>query len=206
MVNVNWDKGPLGSLDSAGIRAAWVEMAKQDGRTIRDDGDTNAALERRRRLHDAVYEVPYLAHATMEPQNTTASYRDGACEIWSPNQGPDVAQALAADALGIPRDKVTVHTTLMGGGFGRRGIPDFVAGSGAGVASGEAAGEADLVARRRHAPRLLSARDLQRDEGGAERPGSGAELVAQDRRAEHVPFRCCRCSAKCRAGVDAGTG
>ncbi len=125
-VNVTWDKGPLGTLDSAGIRAAWVEMAKQDGHTIRDDGDTKGAIAKAASVYDAVYEVPYLAHATMEPQNTTASFRDGACEIWSPNQGPDVAQALAADALGIPRDKVTVHTTLMGGGFGRRGIPDFV--------------------------------------------------------------------------------
>ncbi|HTL00179.1 MAG TPA: xanthine dehydrogenase family protein molybdopterin-binding subunit [Pseudomonadales bacterium] len=125
-VSVTWDKGPLGALDSAAIRAAWVEMAKEGGHSIRDDGDTKSALTKAASVLDAVYEVPYLAHATMEPQNTTASYRDGACEIWSPNQGPDVAQALAADALGIPRDKVTVHTTLMGGGFGRRGIPDFV--------------------------------------------------------------------------------
>ena len=125
-VNVAWDKGPLGGLDSDGIRAAWVEMAKEDGRTIRDEGDTAKALKTASAVHEAVYEVPYLAHATMEPQNTTASYRDGACEIWSPNQGPDISQALAADALGIARDKVTVHTTLMGGGFGRRGIPDFV--------------------------------------------------------------------------------
>ena len=85
-----------------------------------------AALKNASAVHQAVYEVPYLAHATMEPQNTTASFKDGACEIWSPNQGPDICQALAADALGISRDKVTVHTTLMGGGFGRRGIPDFV--------------------------------------------------------------------------------
>jgi isoquinoline 1-oxidoreductase beta subunit len=127
LVNVTWDKGPLAGLDSDGIRAAWVEVAKEDGRTIRDEGDAAKALEGAASVLDAVYEVPYLAHATMEPQNTTASFHDGECEIWSPNQGPDVSQALAADALGIARDKVTVHTTLMGGGFGRRGIPDFVA-------------------------------------------------------------------------------
>ncbi len=152
-VSVTWDKGPLGTLDSAGIRAAWVEMAKEDGRTIRDDGDTAATLKKAASVHDAVYEVPYLAHATMEPQNTTASFRDGSCEIWSPNQGPDVAQALAADALGIARDKVTVHTTLMGGGFGRRGIPDFVA-------------EAALVSRQVKRPvKLIWSReqDMQHD-------------------------------------------
>jgi isoquinoline 1-oxidoreductase subunit beta len=126
LVNVTWDKGPLAGLDSDGIRAAWVEVAKQDGRTIRDEGDTAKALKGAASVLDAVYEVPYLAHATMEPQNTTASFHDGECEIWSPNQGPDISQALAADALGIAREKVTVHTTLMGGGFGRRGIPDFV--------------------------------------------------------------------------------
>ena len=126
IVNVTWDKGPLAGLDSDAIRAAWVEKAKEDGRTIRDEGDTEAALKNAAAVHQAVYEVPYLAHATMEPQNTTASFKDGACEIWSPNQGPDICQALAADALGIAREKVTVHTTLMGGGFGRRGIPDFV--------------------------------------------------------------------------------
>ena len=126
-VNVTWDKGPLGRLDSDGIRAKWAEMAEKDGRTIRDEGDTAKALENAASVYEAVYEVPYLAHATMEPQNTTASFHDGTCEIWSPNQGPDVAQALAAEALGISRDKVNVHTTLMGGGFGRRGVPDFVA-------------------------------------------------------------------------------
>ncbi|HKE87089.1 MAG TPA: molybdopterin cofactor-binding domain-containing protein, partial [Vicinamibacterales bacterium] len=104
-----------------------VEVAKEAGRTIRDEGDTAKALESAASVYEAVYEVPYLAHATMEPQNTTASYRDGTCEVWSPNQGPDVTRALVADALDIDRDKVTVYTTLMGGGFGRRGIPDFAA-------------------------------------------------------------------------------
>ncbi len=126
LVNVTWDNGPLGGLDSDGIRAAWVEVAKEDGRTIRDEGDTAKALKGAASVFDAVYEVPYLAHATMEPQNTTASFHNGECEIWSPNQAPDISQALAADALGIAREAVTVHTTLMGGGFGRRGIPDFV--------------------------------------------------------------------------------
>ncbi|MBD3646072.1 MAG: xanthine dehydrogenase family protein molybdopterin-binding subunit, partial [Pseudomonadales bacterium] len=75
---------------------------------------------------EATYEVPYLAHATMEPQNSTARFTDdGICEIWSPNQGPDVVQALVAEALDMPRSKIVVHTTLLGGGFGRRGIPDF---------------------------------------------------------------------------------
>src|SRR5262245_21509704 len=127
LVTVTWDKGPLATLTSDGIRAAWAEAAKEKGHTIRDDGNIEKAMKGAVSTHEAVYEVPYLAHATMEPQNTTASYRDGTCEVWSPNQGPDVTRALVADALDIDRDKVTVYTTLMGGGFGRRGIPDFAA-------------------------------------------------------------------------------
>jgi CO/xanthine dehydrogenase Mo-binding subunit len=127
LVEVTWNKGPLEGLDSAAIRTAWVDVAaKEDGRTIRNDGNVAQALKSAASVHEAVYEVPYLAHATMEPQNTTAFVRsDGTCEIWSPQQGPDATQALVADALGISRNKVVVRTTLMGGGFGRRGIPDF---------------------------------------------------------------------------------
>ena len=126
-VRVVWDKGPLGGLSTDGIRAAWLKKAKETGHSVRSDGDVGAAVKQAARVHEAVYEVPYLAHATMEPQNTTAHYRDGAVEVWSPNQGPDATQDLIADRLDIPRSKVTVHTTLMGGGFGRRGIPDFAA-------------------------------------------------------------------------------
>ena len=126
-VTVSWDKGPLAGLTTDGIRSAFSEAAKEDGRTIRNDGNAAKALAQAASVHEAIYEVPYLAHATMEPQNTTAHFRNGECEVWSPNQGPDVTQALVADALGISRSKVTVHTTMMGGGFGRRGIPDYAA-------------------------------------------------------------------------------
>jgi isoquinoline 1-oxidoreductase/isoquinoline 1-oxidoreductase beta subunit len=126
-VVVDWPKGPLAGVSSETIRAAWVEAAKGDGRAVRDDGDAEAALAAAATRITAEYEVPYLAHATMEPQNSTAHWADGRMTVWSPNQGPDVTQALVADALQLPRDAVTVHTTLMGGGFGRRGIPDFAA-------------------------------------------------------------------------------
>jgi CO/xanthine dehydrogenase Mo-binding subunit len=145
-VSVTWDKGPLGALDSAAIRAAWVEMAKEGGHSIRDDGDTKSALTKAASVLDAVYEVPYLAHATMEPQNTTASYRDGACEIWSPNQGPErSAGARGRCARHSARQGHRAHHV-----DGRRLRParhsGFRTGSGAGVAPGETAGKADLVA------------------------------------------------------------
>ncbi len=126
-VAVDWPKGPLAGISSETIRAAWVEAAKTEGRAVRDDGNVEEALAVASTRIAAEYEVPYLAHATMEPQNTTAHWANGRMTLWSPNQGPDVTQALVADRLQIPRDAVTVHTTLMGGGFGRRGIPDFAA-------------------------------------------------------------------------------
>jgi isoquinoline 1-oxidoreductase subunit beta len=75
---------------------------------------------------DAVYHFPYLAHATMEPMNCTAVVRNGRCEIWAPTQSPSTAQALAADITGLPIEHVVMHTTYLGGGFGRRSRNDFV--------------------------------------------------------------------------------
>jgi len=75
---------------------------------------------------DAVYHFPYLAHAPMEPMNCTAVVRDGRCEIWAPTQSPSAAQVLAARITGFPIENVEVHTTFLGGGFGRRSRNDFV--------------------------------------------------------------------------------
>src|SRR5690606_4004125 len=78
----------------------------------------------RENLIEADYSVPFLAHACMEPMNATARFAHGKLEVWSPNQAPTVTQALCASATGIEADAVTVHTTTMGGGFGRREV-DF---------------------------------------------------------------------------------
>ena len=75
---------------------------------------------------DAIYRFPYLAHATMEPMNCTALVRDGRCTIWAPTQGRRVAQAIAARVTGFSIERVEVHTTYLGGGFGRRSKNDFV--------------------------------------------------------------------------------
>jgi isoquinoline 1-oxidoreductase beta subunit len=75
---------------------------------------------------DALYQAPYLAHATMEPMNCTAQVKDGRIEIWVPTQVPQMARAMAAKVAGVKEDQVTVHVTLLGGGFGRRLEVDFV--------------------------------------------------------------------------------
>ncbi|MDP7146136.1 MAG: xanthine dehydrogenase family protein molybdopterin-binding subunit [Pseudomonadales bacterium] len=124
-VTVAWNKGPLEHVSSDWIRSTWEEQAKQEGKSVRSDGEGMQGLDLAADVTTAVYEVPYLAHATMEPMNTTARVTPDSIEVWSPNQGPQIVQSLVADALDVPLDQVTVYSTLMGGGFGRRGIPDY---------------------------------------------------------------------------------
>ena len=102
-------------------------MGGQSGVTARKDGDAAAALTGAAKKIEAVYEVPFLHHATMEPMNCTAHVRADACDVWAPTQNQTRAQEVAAEAAGLPKEKVRIHTTLLGGGFGRRLESDFVA-------------------------------------------------------------------------------
>lgn len=124
---IEWDEGPNASLDSAKIRARLAELAERPGVTARTEGDAAAAMKGAAKTIEAVYEVPYLAHATMEPMNCTAHVRPDGCDVWAPTQGQSSAQRVAAEVAGLPVDKVRIHTTYLGGGFGRRSETDFVA-------------------------------------------------------------------------------
>ena len=126
LVEVDWDEGVLAALDDEGLRAGMERRAREPGKAVRDDGDANRALARAGRTLEAVYEVPYLAHATMEPMSCTAHVTRDRCEIWAPTQGPGLAREVAARATGLHRRDVVVHTTLLGGGFGRRLAQDYV--------------------------------------------------------------------------------
>ena len=92
----------------------------------RNDGDAEKALAAGGKVVEAIYQVPFLEHACMEPMNATAHVTREECIIWAPTQNPGGTQALAARLTGIPVERVTVHTTLLGGGFGRRGELDFI--------------------------------------------------------------------------------
>jgi len=109
----------------AGFRAA----LGQPGIVLRTDGDPDAALRSAAKVVTADYEVPFLAHAPMEPVNCTASVTDGgaACEIWGPMQDPADARDLVAKVCGIPAGRIAVHLTRSGGGFGRRLNSDYAA-------------------------------------------------------------------------------
>ncbi|OGF23035.1 MAG: hypothetical protein A2V63_08660 [Candidatus Eisenbacteria bacterium RBG_19FT_COMBO_70_11] len=126
-LRVTWNEGLLASLDSAGIRSTFAELAKKPGASARKEGQGATALAGAARTIEAVYEAPYLAHATMEPMNCTAFVKQDGCEVWVGSQSATGAQRKAAEVSGFPLEKVVVHTMLLGGGFGRRSHQDFVA-------------------------------------------------------------------------------
>lgn len=126
-IEVEWGDAEYPA-DSAAIgRALQDALASVAGSALRDDGnvDTAFADAPRERIVEASYEVPYLAHACMEPMNATARLKDGVLDLWSPNQMPTITRQLCAGLAGVEQDKANVHTTYLGGGFGRRGEMDF---------------------------------------------------------------------------------
>jgi isoquinoline 1-oxidoreductase beta subunit len=126
-LKIVWDEGPNAQLSSAEITRIYAEIAKQSGPVARKEGDAVATLAGAAKRLEAVYEVPFLAHATMEPMNCTAHVRKDNCEVWVGTQNQSGTQRTAMRISGFPREAVKVNTMLLGGGFGRRGGQDFVA-------------------------------------------------------------------------------
>lgn len=126
-LDIKWNEGPNASQSSAVITQTFAALAKQPAPVARRVGDVARALGEAPRQIEAVYEVPFLAHATMEPMNCTAHVTPDGCDVWVPTQSQSRTQAAAARLTGLPREKVRVHTTFVGGGFGRRSQTDFVA-------------------------------------------------------------------------------
>ena len=124
-LEVTWDEGPLAKLTSADILAKYRELAQQPGKVARNDGNADATIASSKSF-ERTFEAPFLAHATMEPMNCTADVRADGCDVYVPTQGQTPSHQAAVAASGLPADKVKVHVTYMGGGFGRRGEADFV--------------------------------------------------------------------------------
>ena len=125
-LKVTWDEGPVAQVSSATISQLFAERASQDGAVARHDGDAVAALAGAAQRVEAVYEMPFLAHATMEPMNCTAHVRADGVDIWAPTQFQTGVQGAGAQIGGVAPEKVQVHTTYLGGGFGRRFELDFI--------------------------------------------------------------------------------
>jgi isoquinoline 1-oxidoreductase beta subunit len=115
-----WEGGLESELDSAKLTRMFKDRAALAGTPGRNEGDAPLALQRAARVIEAAYEAPFQAHATMEPMNCTADVRPGRCDIYAPTQYPSGLKRLAEQLTGLPSSAVDVHTTLLGGGFGRR--------------------------------------------------------------------------------------
>lgn len=124
-ITVTWRPAAL-AMDDASIAGALDAALRQPGSPARRDGDVDAALKAAGKTLEATYRLPFLAHACLEPMNATAHVQGDRCEIWAPTQGQTRSRDAAAALLGISRERVTVHTTYLGGGFGRRFEVDFV--------------------------------------------------------------------------------
>ena len=124
-LKIVWDDGPNASYDSLAYKATLEAAARKPGKIVRDDGDyTSAAASAVKRI-SAEYYLPHLAHASMEPPAASARIEQGKCEVWGCFQSPQGARDLIAKRLGMPTENVTVHVTLLGGGFGRKSMSDF---------------------------------------------------------------------------------
>lgn len=126
-LKVSWDEGAVAKESWDGFVAQAQVLAKKPGSVqLRKDGDPAAAFAAAAKTLEAAYSYPFISHASIEPQNCTAWFRAGALEIWAPTQNPAAGQNLVANTLGLPKDKIKLHITRSGGGFGRRLSADYI--------------------------------------------------------------------------------
>lgn len=123
-LEIEWDFGPYASIDTEDIRNEMIKHLKEEGSEFESRGNIVQIIDGEKSI-EAIYEVPFMAHTPMEPMNCVAKYENGKVELWAPTQNPQNAKSEVAKALGISENDVTVHVTLMGGGFGRRLVNDF---------------------------------------------------------------------------------
>jgi isoquinoline 1-oxidoreductase beta subunit len=126
-LKIEWDSSPHSVYNSAAYRKALEATSQKPGQVVRNIGDVDAAFAKGGNIIEAKYYAPHLAHASMEPPVAVAEYRDGKVLAWAPTQNPQAVQDTIATALGIKKEDVTCHVTLLGGGFGRKSKPDQVA-------------------------------------------------------------------------------
>ena len=128
LLEIVWDEGPLATLSTPGLRKQYSDLASTPGLTAKKEGDVDSAMGKAAQRISAEYEVPYLAHATMEPMNCTVDLKKDSCDIWTGTQMQTGDRKAAADAAGLKPEQVRIHTMYLGGGFGRRANPanDFV--------------------------------------------------------------------------------
>ncbi|MBB3046322.1 CO/xanthine dehydrogenase Mo-binding subunit [Litorivivens lipolytica] len=122
-LDIIWDKGPLAGLDEKGLRAHHTALLKEEGRNISEEGDAALATGER---FEVTYQAPMLSHSPMEPPNALVNVVADRVEIWTGTQVPDTVIGVVAAALERPREQIVVHNQMLGGGFGRRLVPDYI--------------------------------------------------------------------------------
>lgn len=143
-LKVQWDEGRVAEQSWQGFAAQAKTLSGRPGaEVLRQDGNVASALAGAAKKVEAEYSYPFISHASIEPQNATAWFKDGGFEIWAPTQNPEAGQKIVSDVLGVPKEKIVLHITRSGGGFGRRLIPDYLI-------------EAAAIARRVAAPVKLT--------------------------------------------------
>ncbi len=125
-LNITWDHGAGATLSTASISQGLKDTLGKPAASVKKTGDAEKAIAGAAKKIEASYELPFLAHATMEPMNFTADVRSDGCDLYGPTQFPQLAEGVAMQITGFPKDKVNVHTTFLGGGFGRRIDVDFI--------------------------------------------------------------------------------
>ncbi len=127
-LNISWDNGANESYNSDQYKTELRETSHSPCKVVRNIGDTDAVFAKAgEKVHEADYYVPLLAHAAMEPLVALAEFKDGKATLWAPTQNPQAAQDIVSKELGIPKEDVICNVTLLGGGFGRKSKPDYVA-------------------------------------------------------------------------------
>ncbi|MBI3404123.1 MAG: xanthine dehydrogenase family protein molybdopterin-binding subunit [Acidobacteria bacterium] len=124
-LEVKWDEGPNASFSTTELQKQFVELAEKPGHVFRQDGDAEKAMEAAPKRVSAIYTVPFLSHAPMEPMNCTVHVKSDGVEVWAPTQVPNDVQDEIAKLAGVKIEDVKLHITLMGGGFGRRLMTDY---------------------------------------------------------------------------------
>ncbi len=125
-LNAQWDEGVQPELSNELLDSIFRESLDKEGASARNDGDVQSALSQAHKQVQAEYFLPYLSHATMEPMNCTAHVLPDRCDVWVPTQGQTNTLEKTAQITGLDPEQVYVHTTYLGGGFGRRGWTEFV--------------------------------------------------------------------------------
>jgi len=124
-LKIEWEKSPHSVWNSDAYKKELQETARKPGKVVRENGSVDATFTKGGKIVEAEYYAPMLAHASMEPPAALAVYRDGKAQVWAPTQSPQGARDAVAQALGLKKEDVKVHVTLLGGAFGRKSFPDF---------------------------------------------------------------------------------